>query len=304
MKTAARTPGVLVPGAAATSGWTKSAVDQAAALQRRVQELKARLVQTRARAAPAAVSAHRVFTPEAAAFTLAATWLPDIVIGAALVNYVVRDGVTHDITMKLTAPGAFVAERLKVSVLQRLYRPGVAEPRWLWVPSYTTPLLGPEAGWLGPILPATPKVSLPPVVPQLALFAPNTAYSLMSFFWNLLDQRGGRALANDLVGDAMLAPRTAEYMAGGINGATDGGWYEFDVPWVFQSGAQLTFQLRPITPILQYDSSINTAAVLGYDDRENGVRDQSVKVSFELHGYRFDADLEELFKGDLGQGVR
>jgi hypothetical protein len=69
--------------------------------------------------------------------------------------------------------------------------------------------------------------------------------------------------------------------------------YRFRCPWPFEQGRFFNFMFRPVTDIVQFDSTISgTTSVaaggpgLGFDDRIGTTRDQTVTVQVELLGER------------------
>lgn len=229
---------------------------------------------------PAAYQGVRVFEPETRSFLMDTSQ-----DGASsnLVNYVVHDGQVYDIPILTPGPGVFVATGLSVAITQRRFDPAVG-PMQI---NYNSLWNGLTAGrnW-------TTKFSLWPIQPYAGPAATNSPSVQMNFFWNLLDVRTGDLYSDQPLNHLTLRPRqlavdTGSSVVGG-SPYLDGGLFVSDTPWVFPYGAGAVFKFQPITPVVQFDSTLVGFAQTGinYDDRENGVRDQSVTVKAMLQGYR------------------
>lgn len=252
-----------------------------------VRSLKARLDIGDIEGEPAAYQGVRVFNPERTSFLVdgyqdGASAVP--------VNYVVKDGTTYDIPVNVPGPGIFIATGLHVSITQRRYDPAISEALQQ---NYTT-------NWYNRLIqfgdPAamewTTKFCLWPYQPQPYRFAAN-------FLWNVMDARTGDLYSDEPMNCLLLRPRQEGFYLG-FTAETDvymdGGLFQFDTPWVFPYGTNAVFKFQPVSPILQLDSSIGPVLLpppapqyvsgLNYDDRENGLRDQSVTVRAMLTGYR------------------
>ncbi len=302
----------VVPGGNAPGygGWVRPLPDLVDQLEADVEGLQLRLRNPTNPGVPAAYQGVKVFLPETGSFAVDALQTH---AGTMLANFVVRDGTTYEIPVIFPGPGVFMARYLKVSIYQRLFVPpfitgGV-------IPGYNGPVYLPvrtnQQAFNDIALGAgsiqwTTKFSLPPKQPQQA--TTKLPLGAINYFWNMIDTKSGRKLADDLMSHMMLLPRTFMPL---INDETltevaslpDGDLLELDAPWVFERDAQMTFQFRPITPMLQFDSTVSGAtAGYGFEDRENGVRNQSVTVSVELHGHRYETDQDAIRAGALTRG--
>jgi hypothetical protein len=144
---------------------------------------------------------------------------------------------------------------------------------------------------------------------------PPQSQRTINFLWNMVDTKSQRRLADAYISQMVFTPPSAPVTqeAGSFQfGVTtkiqahervpDGDLFRFCTPWVFERDGQVNFIFRPITPVLQFDSSIaGTDPVVGlpYDDRINGIRDQRVRVQVEIHGYRFETDQDAIRAGAL-----
>ena len=295
----------LTPGGAGSlwGGWTKPLEQQVEQLEAEIAGLEARVKTPTRPGVPAVYRAAREFVPEFGNAFLFDTEQDGV--SSNLVNYVMRDANTYNIPVIFPGPGVFTAKQIKVSIYQRLFKPQFSEPTQL---HYTTSLIGLFSS-VGPIFPFTPKFSLYPKQPISAPFSPR--FNAINFVWNLLDSRSQRYLSSDLMSHEFLLPRSPGPFNAVAPGSTqqlpDGGYFQLHAPWVFERDSQVQFQFRPITPVLQFDSSIsglNPAVGLLYDDRENGVRNQTVTVGIELLGYRYVADQDMAEAGTLTRPTR
>lgn len=280
------------------AGWQKPIRDVLDQLKAGVEGLGLRLQTHLSPGMPTCYRGRKVFAPETTSFLLDTA---QDGVSSNPVNYVLRDGVTYSIPIWMPGDGVFVPDFMKVLFRQRVFVP--AYGREVWVPGAPSHM---QATWLGATTwPWTTKFSLFPVQPQVAFGTPVAQPCAVNFFWNMLDGRTGRKLADDWTSSVMLLPGAP--MAQPADGVwmpatVDGGFFRFDCPWLFERDSNLEFQFRPTNPVLQFDSSLagtDAAIGLSYDDRENGVRNQSVEVAVELHGHRYRTDQDAMRAGAL-----
>jgi hypothetical protein len=122
---------------------------------------------------------------------------------------------------------------------------------------------------------------------------------MINYRWNIQDPVMGTMYSDNLI------PATAVLNRHWVDRSTvtgppllaqsviyDGDWHEFDAPWRFDKAYQMNVLWRPLTDIVQFDSTISglTAAPngpgLAYDDRVSGQRNQAVTVQVEFQGER------------------
>jgi hypothetical protein len=286
-----------------TKGWVRSLSEEVAQLEAEIAGAASQVYNPVDRGEPGAFVGFHEWAPETVVFNLDTE---QDGVSSNPVNYVVRDGQEYNIEIRITGPGVFVAHYFQVQIWQRFYVPAVRQGFWYPVCSFLqyhmTAALRPWTTKFS-IYPKQPQV---PVVPVVDSF--DNSFREMNFFWNLREPRSGRQLADTLMSHFMLLPRIPPDVIGSTNSnqrltlARDGGFFKFATPWLFERDSQLSFLFRPITPILQFDSSLagNNAAVgLQYDDREQGRRDQSVVVQAEVHGFRFQTTQDAIKAGAL-----
>lgn len=272
----------VAPGRGSLAQGFQLPVDRLAdQLDAELRSLKARLDAGDIEGEPAAYQGSRTFNAETQSFAIGN--VASAVDPATLVNYVLRDGQTYDIPIITPGPGVFVATSLAVSITQRRYDPTIAEAMDV---NYESNWLGFNGGvnW-------TTKFCLWPSEPELTVddtpyFMPSV---MLNFMWNLLDGRTGNLYSDELMSHMLLKPRQlmADFGNRTVYPFSDGGLFQFPMPWVFPYGTNVVFKFRPITPVLQFDSTVTTPANgLDYDDRENGRRNQAITVKALLHGYR------------------
>ena len=118
---------------------------------------------------------------------------------------------------------------------------------------------------------------------------------VINYRWNIQDPVTGFNYSDNLMPATALMNRT--YFTSAANGGPmgtpspyDGDWHEFDAPWRFDKAYLLNIMFRPITDIVQYDSSVNIGpgglSLITYEDRVSGQRDQSVYIQAEFQGER------------------
>lgn len=238
---------------------------------------------------PSVALGQRVFLPD----TNSTFLLDRLASGAAGTSsqYVLRDGITHEIPITLPPPGIFEARFLRVSITQRLFHPTEGVQQIVVPPcpamSYA------DAGVTGAGGVQTVKWA----------YAPNR---FVHFFWNLVEGKSGRTLSDELIPDMALLPPLSQSLAlrnesidfpsetgDDRDDAGDVG-LELDVPWPFERDADVKFLFRPITPIIQ-PAADSGFSPYGFDDREaNGtVRNSAVTVQVELHGSRIYTPIDE-----------
>lgn len=262
-------------------GYQPTIPEVAAQLAAETQSLKARLDGGDIEGEPAAYQGVRVFEPESTSFLLD---VDQNGASSAPVNYVMRDGQVYDIPILTPGPGVFVGTGLTVAIFQRRYVPALPEAVEVNYNSYWS--LFPRG------VNYTCKFSLWPTQPAVIDDNFRNLGPSVNFFWNLLDARTGDLYADQPLNHLALRPRQSvpELNHYSRSPYLDGGMFKFDTPWVFPYGTNLIFKFQPITPVVQYDSSISNTTVpstgLEYDDRENGRRNQAVSVKVVVHGYR------------------
>lgn len=296
------------------TGWTKPLQDLIHTLDADVAGLKARLRNPIHKGRPAAYVGFRDFLPESSVVQVDTAQTGE---GTNPCNYVVRDGQDYDIPIIMPGPGVFVVEEVTVAIFQQQYAPisasfqeGVltdvnlvamqAEMRAnaFPFPSDLTPLF-------------TTKFSIYPRQTSLVPLPPEGVRTI-NYLWNMVDTKSQRRLADAYISQMVLTPPSAPvsqsvslFSEGSVKAferVPDGDLFRFCTPWVFERDGQVNFIFRPITPVLQFASSIaGTDPVVGlpYDDRINGIRDQRVRVQVEVHGYRFETDQDLIRAGAL-----
>lgn len=281
-----------------TTGWVQGIEQRALQLQAEQAALEARL-QTAVRGEPVIYKGVHIFTPSQA--TIAVDYLQNGT-SSALCNVVVPDAQTFDIPIRVTGPGVFQAHSLQVSVYKRLFAPtngaaiSASNPgleQWI---NYSSNILwagGAQAGFVGGY---TTKFCLFPYQPGLGTpGAGQTSFrnwNAINFFWNLFDGRNNDYLSDQLISHLALRPRTSYCQD--VSPSQDGGMFNFATPWSFERDANIVFQFRAITPVLQFDSSVDITALTNpptvYDNRENSIRNETVKVEVEIIGHTFITD--------------
>jgi hypothetical protein len=248
---------------------------------------------------PAAYADQMVFHPEAQSFLLDTN---QDSTGTNLVNYVVRSGVTYQIPIQIGGTGTFRAHAIKISFLQRLYVPTIPngfvmnQAMLVPMPPMVSQFVPNGSVWW------TTKFSLFPRQPgymSAGLVQSTRQSPSVNFRWNIEQPRTGEKYCNGLL------PMTAEGHRAYVDNPylvnpdtniahtpiilADGYTHRFRRAWEFDAPERVLVDVRLLTDIIQFDSSIagDAAAVgLPYDDRENGIRDQSVTIRAELLGER------------------
>jgi hypothetical protein len=236
-----------------------------------LNDLRTRVRGTGAKTVPCAYMGETVFRPESTTYALDTD---QDGTSSNLVNYVVRSGRSYNIPVLIGGDGPFRALALHVSITQRLYQS-------------TDGIVC--------------QMNVMPIVNNFQTVAWTTKFSLygtqpavrqspcINFYWNCQESSTQMMLSDHLLPMSALMPRTlflrdyTDTVSVDVN--PDGDIFRFDAPWRIKQGSFLNFIFRPVTDIVQYDSSM---ALPGgrVDDRQNGVRDQSVTVQVEVIGER------------------
>lgn len=300
------------------TGWTPSVQEKYLQLQAETAALEERLRGGLIKGEPVAYKGVHIFQPESAVQQI--DYKQDGV-SSAPVNFVVRDGQTYDIPIRITGPGVFGAKFIQVSIYKRLFVPphlrnaisATNQPHEQWV-NYLSNIVmtgqfseEPSDIYQQPLRAFTTKFNLWPWQPAaevpnnpLTLADWNNSYCAINFFWNLFDGRNNDYYSDEMISHQFLTPKTSVDPHRGF--AQDGRLHEFEIPWMFERDANVIFQFRPITPILQFDSSIagnGPEMGLAFDDRENGRRIETVRVEVELLGTRWITDQDVVQTGAL-----
>jgi hypothetical protein len=260
------------------TGWTRSLEENLVQLQAEIEGLQERLAIGVSAGVPAAYAAQRVFTPESGTVEV------DTGGGVPVaMNYIVRDGITYDIPIVLPGPGAFVAKYLVLAIYLKYFDEELGkyvetnvsgnQPYFLnsnFRALYTTKFSNRSAAF------SNPPLGLPDA----------QTYPALNYFWNLLDSKSGVKLADELMSQHVLLQRSRPHRPSLYEEYADGGYFEFDVPFVFERDGQANFLFRPITPFLQTADTQNP---------------QSVTVQVELHGFRYATDQDAMQMGALSR---
>jgi hypothetical protein len=301
------------------TGWNKPLRDLIHTLEADIAGLQARLRNPIHKGKPASYVGFRDFIPEQAVVQVDTLQTG---VGTNPCNYVVRDGQDYDIPVILPGPGVFVAEELTVAIFQQNYAPQSASfsagtvtytnlvamqaemaPNAFVFPSADTPYFSTKFS-------IYPRQSNLTYLGSYASLLPPQGTRTLNYFWNLIDTKSQRRLADAYISQMALTPPSLPVgqvnTSSGVNkvyeSVPDGDLFRFCTPWVFERDGQLNFTFRPITPVFQFDSALsgtNAAIGLPYDDRVNGIRDQRVRVQVEIHGYRFETDQDAIRAGVL-----
>ncbi len=270
------------------AGWQRDISAEMQALRADASGLVRRLTMPTRPGVPCAYRASKVFDAQRST-----SFLVDVLQDGAssvLCNYVLRDGQSYTIPIRIDAEGVFVAERLGVHMSQRLFDPvlntAIQIPGSLM--SYTMrSVAGTALNW-------TTKFSL----------YPRQNPASLQFMWNIKDESKGRRYS-----DFMMPAASLGFNAFGVSGlqnspavVVDNDLFRFACPWLLERDSNITFTLLPTSPVIQYDSSIAGNAVspgpaLAFDDREGGIRNQAFTVSVELHGYRYKTSQDAVRAG-------
>jgi hypothetical protein len=232
------------------------------------------------------------FQPETTAFSLDVNQSN---VGTSLVNYIVRSGTTYSLPVIIGGNGVFLAHKFRINLWQRLYVNGT---------TYKCISQAPVAPMVNTFFPAqlnywTTKFSLFPLQPEGGNPSPGGPYwgqnPSINYRWNIQDPVTGFNYSDNLLPASALLQRNYlnTYSAGSGNTPVvlcDGDWHEFDAPWRFDKAYQINVLFRPVTDIVQFDSSVDISPsglnLLDYDDRIGGLRNQAVTVQVEFQGER------------------
>ena len=269
------------PQSGESLGFLRPIKDQIERLNKEIEGLSLRLSRGAPNdAEPAAVVGKKIFSPEAHTFSF--DYLQDGV-SSVKSQYVLRDAVTYEIPVVFPPPGVFVARAMTVKLTQRVFHPDVGVMQIPMSPNFFT---GQEKYF---------AINPTPEGQTKKYQWPSGNYQTgkhLSFFWNLIDTKSGARFSDELMPDMLLLPQLegdpAASLQSGLPFAASQGFLQFPVPWLFERDAQLTFQFRPITPVLQPTADSGFSPYSFDDLEQNGqVRDSSVTVSLEIHGTRY-----------------
>jgi hypothetical protein len=252
-----------------------------------IDGIKERIAGSRLPATPVCYIGSYTFAPESATIDLDVAQAGG---GTSLVNYIVRSGVTYQIPINVGGDGVFRAHAVRCVIRQRFYvgMNGIKAPTQMTMAPMVNAFNNQGSASL---INWTTKFSLYPNQPAVQQ-SPSINYR-----WNLQDLVSGVMYSDELIPSRAIMNRTfmnmlyAESTSSLLDPViiTDGGFHQFCSPWEFEQAQQVVFMFRPLTDVVQYDSSLagNASPVsLDYDDRENNIRNQSVTVQVELLGER------------------
>lgn len=301
------------PGNTQDVGFIQTAQGAIDKLKKRIAGLQDRLRYKYAEGVPQAYSGQRIFVPETQTMEIETARIGEnengvAPAGTSLVQYVVRDGITHTVPVIFPGPGVFIARFLVVTFYQRIFG-GANNTYYLnnltnRVMRYSIPFgksffdpANAVSGHAGQLPPQTGKVSLLRYTRVSSLGADRGQLGI-NFFWNLVDGDSQRQLSDGLIPHDVLLPQ-------GFQAQVSGNLFEFGVPWLFERGGRVDFQFRLINPILQLAAAdpefpfvFEKGPDVDWDDREqNGtVRNQQVMVRVELHGTKFYSERDRLLR--------
>lgn len=209
----------------------------------------------------------------------------------SLVNYILRSGQTYQLPVIVGGNGVFLAKKFRIVVFQKInvnLAGAVNNADAVVAPMVNAFQIFPAASIFRQIN-WTTKFSCFPVQPEYKQ-SPSINYR-----WNIQDQVTGYNYSDQLLPASAILNRDYVFIDGTSEDVPtpalldDGDWHEFDTPWVFEKAYLLNILFRPLTDIIQFDSSISgTNPVIGltYDDRINGLRNQAVSIQVEFQGER------------------
>lgn len=290
---------------AGPAGWFATVKDQLANLRKDIAGLNLSMQRSKEQCVPAALVGSRLFLPETnSTVSLPQTPAP----GTVVANYVVRDGQDYAISIQNTYPGVFIAYTMKVKMSFRAFLPASVTGNNAQV--MNVPIFPNYVGstkYINGVRPAR-RYGLAAATKDPSDVTYAQLQNVMSYFWNLTDEKSSRKFSDTMVPDMVLLPSIQPNSGTDIMpdatpsglplpiSPVDGDNFQFEVPWQIERDGQLTFTFRAINPFFQVYSGDAYLPFINYNDLENGTRNNSVTIQVELHGMRVlqqqDADRE------------
>lgn len=237
-----------------------------------------------------------IFTPESTSFLLDTAQSN---LGTNAVNSILKSGQDYKVPIMCGGDGVFLATGIRATFWQRFFNnqewpPGTRIGRAVWL--QIAPMLNQfdtAANGAAGNMSWTTKFSCWKTQPEQGNHAaspPSVVVPMLNYAWNLQDERGW-TYSDQLLPRTAMLDRTVQMPFAATNfNSQDGNIHRFSAPLEMQRKTVMQFVFRPLTDIVQFDSSINgTSTGLGFDDRENGLRNQSVKVQVEIIGQQVPA---------------
>lgn len=216
--------------------------------------------------------------------------------GTLLCNPILQAGQTYRIPITFSPPGVFMAHNLVVTV----------EAGWETAPFtdggailQQRPLIWPlpdyrqntNGGFLDSASPLALNFSNQQ---QYLHYGYDTSawgqQTYLPYFWNIIDEKSGRQYSQDWLPHGLLMNRRFDALNAVGTNDSSGEFFEFDVPWLFERDAQVSFLFRPIVDL--YNQDLQALRDLGA-----AVVPAQAKVCVEFHGNRYYTRQDVLKEG-------
>lgn len=283
----------IQPASGGPAGWYATVKEQMTHLWRDVAGLRMAMDRSKEQCVPAAIVGTRIFEP---------LTNETLTVDTVNANYVVKDSVDYAVPLLNSYPGVFIAHTLKVKlsfaseVASNSTGNGVQVAQVPIIPNH----IG-SAKYTIVTYGSAPPPRYGVAATRFGEYMPN----VMSFFWNLTDEKSLRKFADTLVPDMVLLPSIQpnsgidmepDSPEGGEGfpaspQPVDGGNFQFHVPWQIERDGQLTFTFRPINPFFQYSGAAPGGRGL-YTNIPS-----PVTLQVELHGMRVLQDQDARREG-------
>ena len=252
---------------------------------------------------PAVYQGVKVFAPSTQTLVITN---PNDLVTPWTVNPVLVDGVAYEIPVYAPGPGVFVARSIDVSIYQRYVLPSIdgrPSQDMRFIARATSTSMAQDATMDGALrqyrysVLGDPRAgSLASGWPVYSTYVPTRGEEGVpsaAFWWNLLDAKSQRYLADGLMPDQALMPMTSSRVQSRFSGAfpIDGGRFTFDAPWLVERDGQFRFVFQPTTAVYQLAST-------PLDQR------QTVSVQVDLFGERYETLQDAIRAGAMTRPVR
>ncbi len=232
---------------------------------------------------------------------------PDDIVTPALlspllVNPIILSGQTYTIPITFPPPGVFQAHNLVVGIeagftmFANQNRPGLTP-----LADYRqTPPNG-DAAYGGFVSGAPDERVIRYTWQQQVLGNFAQVMPFLPFVWNILDEKSGRPLAQDWIPSGALLNTRGNAGSSTVE-QTDGEFFEFDVPWIFERDGQVSFLFRPLMDLYQIAAAdaqrpYVTSEGAGINDLTGGRRFEEAILRVEFHGNRYYTSQDVLKDG-------
>jgi hypothetical protein len=288
-------------------GWLEDLAVRFRQLNAQLAGVQRRLTSDLAYGVPSAVTGELLFKANTAESITLPVFpfieMPTTTVANLVVNPIIKAGQTYRIPIMMPPPGVFMAHNLMVNIEAGVNLFGGQQR------PYLTPLNDYRQDNNGGMISSSPLDGNLTFSQQQQVLNGTTNKAVwgqqtyLPYFWNIIDEKSGRQYAQDWLPHGLLM-NSRFGASNALTMSSDGDFFEFDAPWLFERDAQVSFLFRPIMDLYQMAADQAPAIPGGTlrpyptrDDLNQGTRNMQATVRVEMHGNRYYGRQDVLKEG-------